>query len=80
VTEAEWKNHVKQSPAYKKGREKRRKSYKLTEAKVKMMKKMLANKQNKRKIIARKFDVSESLVRRIEKGEYWGHVSIDKDD
>ena len=82
VTELEWKNHVKESPKYKKGREKRMKSYKLTEAKVKMMKKMLANKQNKRKIIARKFDVSESLVRRIEKGQYWGHVKLedDKDD
>ncbi len=77
VTEAEWKAHVKNSPVYKKGREKRMKSYKLTETKVKMMKKMLANKQNKRKIIARKFNVSESLVRRIEKGEYWSHVKPD---
>jgi len=77
VTEAEWKDHVKNSPVYKKGREKRMKSYKLTETKVKMMKKMLSNKQNKRKIIARKFNVSESLVRRIEKGEYWGHVTFE---
>lgn len=77
VTEADWKAHVKKSPVYKKGREKRMKSYKLTETKVRMMKKMLVNKQNKRKIIARKFNVSESLVRRIEKGEYWSHVSID---
>ena len=77
VTEEEWKAHVKDSPIYKKGREKRMKSYKLTETKVKMMKKMLSNKQNKRKIIARKFDVSESLVRRIEKGEYWSHVTVD---
>ena len=76
VTEEEWKEHVKKSPVYIKGREKRMKSYKLTETKVKMMKKMLANKKNKRKIIARNFKVSESLVRRIEKGEYWGHVKI----
>lgn len=77
VTDEEWKNHVKNSPVYKKGREKRMKSYKLTETKVKMMKKMLSNKQNKRKIIARKFNVSESLVRRIEKGEYWSHVTLE---
>lgn len=77
VTEAEWKAHVRESPKYKQGREKRMKSYKLTETKVKMMKKMLANKQNKRKIIARKFDVSESLVRRIEKGQYWSHVTVE---
>ncbi len=77
VTEAEWKAHVQQSPKYKQGREKRAKSYKLTEAKVRIMKKMLANKQNKRKIIARKFDVSESLVRRIEKGQYWSHVKVE---
>ena len=77
VTEPEWKSHVQDSPVYKKGREKRMKSYKLTETKVKMMKKMLANKHNKRKIIARKFNVSESLVRRIEKGEYWSHVNVD---
>ncbi len=77
VCEPEWKEHVKNSPVYIKGREKRMKSYKLTESKVKVMKKMLANKQNKRKIIARKFNVSESLVRRIEKGEYWSHVTIE---
>jgi hypothetical protein len=77
VTEKEWKEHVKKSPVYQKGREKRMKNYKLTETKVKMMKKMLVNKQNKRKIIARKFNVSESLVRRIEKGEYWSQVTID---
>ena len=77
VSEEEWKEHVKNSPVYKKGREKRMKSYKLNETKVKMMKKMLLNKQNNRKIIARKFNVSESLVRRIEKGAYWSHVTID---
>jgi hypothetical protein len=79
VTESEWKKHVQNSPEYKKGKEKRMKSYKLNETKVRMMKKMLANDKNKRKIIARKFNVSESLVRRIEKGQYWAHVKLDED-
>ena len=77
VTEKEWKKHIQNSPEFKKGREKRMRSYKLNESKVRMMKKMLANNKNQRKIIARKFDVSESLVRRIEKGQYWGHVKLD---
>jgi len=56
------------------------KSYKLNETKVRMMKKMLANGKNQRKIIARKFDVSESLVRRIEKGQYWSHVKLEENE
>lgn len=80
VTESEWKSHVQNSPEFKKGKEKRMKSYKLNETKVRMMKKMLANGKNQRKIIARKFDVSESLVRRIEKGQYWGHVKLKEDE
>lgn len=77
ATEQEWKEHVKQSPDFKKGKEKRMRKYKLTEAKVRIMKKMLLNDKNQRKIIARKFNVSESLVRRIEKGQYWAHVTIE---
>ncbi len=77
VTEKEWKKHIQSSPEFKKGKEKRMKSYKLNETKVRIMKKMLANDKNQRKIIARKFDVSESLVRRIEKGQYWGHVKLE---
>ena len=80
VKEAAWKEHVKESPDYKKGKEKRMRKYKLTEAKVRIMKKMLLNDKNQRKIIARKFNVSESLVRRIEKGQYWAHVKIQEDD
>src|SRR5690606_4735497 len=74
VTEPEWKQHIQSSPEFKKGKEKRMRNYKLNESKVRIMKKMLANSKNQRKIIARKFDVSESLVRRIEKGQYWSHV------
>lgn len=80
VTEDEWKEHIQSSPEYKKGKEKRMKSYKLNETKVRMMKKMLLNGKNQRKIIARKFGVSESLVRRIEKGLYWGHVKLEEKD
>ena len=78
ATESEWKAHVKESPDFKKGKEKRMRKYKLTETKVRIMKKMLLNDKNQRKIIARKFNVSESLVRRIEKGQYWGHVKIEE--
>ena len=49
VTEEAWKAHVRQSPDFVKGKEKRMRKYKLTEAKVRMMKKMLLNDKIKGK-------------------------------
>ncbi len=51
---------------------------KLTETKVILIKKMLANPNRKTrlKMIAKQFGVSETHIRRIERGDNWGHVKI----
>jgi hypothetical protein len=49
---------------------------KMTETKVKLLKKRLAKGKTKRKILAKDFNITETQVRRIEKGENWGHVTI----
>ena len=56
---------------------KRRKTgqYKLTEAKVKLIKKRLQSGRTKKKIIAKNFNISLTQLKRIERGENWAHVS-----
>jgi hypothetical protein len=55
------------------------KGYKLTEEKVRILKrKLLTPKLKTRmKMIARQFGVSEMQLYRIKRGENWGHVKID---
>ena len=47
---------------------------KMTETKVRLLKKRLREGRTKRKILAKNFGITETQVRRIEKGENWGHV------
>jgi len=47
---------------------------KMTETKVKLLKKRLREGKTKRKVLAKSFGITETQVRRIEKGENWGHV------
>ena len=56
---------------------KRRKTgqYKLTEAKVRLIKKRLQSGRTKKKIIAKNFNISLTQLNRIERGENWAHVS-----
>ncbi|MFT4664227.1 MAG: hypothetical protein ACI8YQ_002717 [Polaribacter sp.] len=49
---------------------------KMTETKVRLLKKRLAKGKTKRKILAKDFNITETQVRRIERGENWGHVTI----
>ncbi|MCB0548051.1 MAG: HNH endonuclease [Phaeodactylibacter sp.] len=79
ATEEEWKAYQKTNPHHK-GRPARTKNYKLTETQVRLMKKMLLRGKTKRKIIARKFGVSENCAYKIEKGIRWGHIEVDVDD
>lgn len=79
ATEAEWKAFQKANPN-RKERPARTKNYKLTETQVRMMKRMLIRGKTKRKIIARKFGVSENCAYKIEKGIRWAHINIDDDD
>jgi hypothetical protein len=52
------------------------KHVKLTENKVRMLKKMLKSGKTKKRILARKFNISLTQVKRIEIGENWAHVEI----
>ncbi len=54
-------------------------NYKLTEGKVKMIKKKIFNPKRKTrmKMIAKQFGISEMQLYRIKSGENWGHVKID---
>jgi hypothetical protein len=54
-------------------------TYKLSEAKVKVLKRKLSdpNRKTRIKMLARKFGVSEMQLYRIKTGENWGHVKID---
>ena len=48
---------------------------KLTETKVRLLKKRLKKGKTKKQIIAKNFNISLTQLKRIEKGENWGHVS-----
>ena len=52
---------------------------KLTEAKVRLIKKKIAdpNRKTRLKMIAKQFGISEMQLYRIKTGENWGHITID---
>ncbi|MCB0557920.1 MAG: HNH endonuclease [Lewinellaceae bacterium] len=79
ATEEEWKEYQKKNPHHK-GRPARTKNYKLTETQVRLMKKMLLRGKTKRKIIARKFGVSENCAYKIEKGIRWAHIEVNVEE
>lgn len=51
-------------------------NYKLSEAKVRMIKKKLLNGKTRLKMIGKQFGVSDMQIHRIKTGENWGHVKI----
>ena len=57
----------------------RTRNYKLTESKVKMIKKLLKNEKNRLKMIAKQFGITHTQLNRIRSGENWKHVTIDDD-
>lgn len=52
-------------------------NYKLTESKVKIIKKLLRNDKNRLKMIAKQFGITHTQLNRIRSGENWRHVSIE---
>lgn len=72
VSKEEWKAHLLKNPNFIKARATQK--HKLTEADVKMIKRMLARGKQKHRTIARKFDISVTQVKRIESGENWKDV------
>ena len=75
VTDPEWKAYIKER-AKKFGFKKSNKGgyFKLTAAQVAIIKKQLLNGKTRRKMIAKRFGVSTTQLKRIERGENWKHV------
>lgn len=78
VTKEEMIEHNRTSPNIL-NREipRRTRNYKLTESKVKMIKKLLKNEKNRLKMIAKQFGITHTQLNRIRSGENWKHVTID---
>jgi hypothetical protein len=81
ATEEEWKQHLEGRIEYKKQqglipqeKPKPITNSKLTEGKVALIKKWLKNNKTKPKIIAKKFNVSVTQIKRIERQENWAEV------
>jgi len=85
VTHQERIQHYKSSPAVITARAKlnahntQRDGAKLTETRVKLLKRKLLdpNRKTRLKILAKQFGISEMQLYRIKSGENWGHVTID---
>ncbi len=61
-------------------RDQRISHYKMTEEKVRLLKKRLKAGKTKKKILARSFGITYMQLNRIERGENWGDVKIDDDE
>ncbi|GLB51101.1 hypothetical protein NBRC110019_01400 [Neptunitalea chrysea] len=80
ATKREKELHQFSNPEFKNiDRGDRIKYSKLTEGRVKILKKKLLdpNRRTRLKILAKQFGVSEMQLHRIKTGENWGHVTID---
>lgn len=78
VTKNEMIEHNRQNP-YLKNRNlpRQTRNYKLTESKVKIIKKLLLNDKNRLKMIAKQFGITHTQLNRIRSGENWKHVTIE---
>ena len=74
ATKEEWMQHHEEMGTFKLENKKRAKTIKMTETKVAILKQRLKKGKTKRSILARDFNITETQLRRIERGENWGHV------
>lgn len=78
VTKAEMIEHNRANPNLKnRVIPLRTRNYKLTESKVKIIKKLLRNDKNRLKMIAKQFGITHTQLNRIRSGENWKHVTIE---
>lgn len=81
VTKAEMNLHNRQNPALiNRVVPKRTSNYKLTESKVRIIKRLLKNDNNRLKMIAKQFGITHTQLNRIRSGENWKHVTLDGKD
>ena len=74
VTEKQWLADLKKRDSYNSIERRDRKNVKLNETKVALLKSRLLKGKTKRKVLAKSFGITETQVRRIERGENWGDV------
>ncbi|AKD56356.1 HNH endonuclease [Spirosoma radiotolerans] len=78
VTKEEMIEHNRNNPSLKNRQLPRQtRNYKLTESKVRIIKKLLLNEKNRLKMIAKQFGITHTQLNRIRSGENWKHVKID---
>ncbi len=73
MTEKELIDHNNKNPAILKSRTT---GYKLTEADVRVIKRLLKNNKTRLSMIAKRFNITHTQLNRIRSGENWGHVTI----
>ena len=61
---------------YKNENRKTGKQVKMTETKVKLLKQRLKKGKTKKKVLAKNFGITVTQLKRIERGENWGYVTI----
>ena len=71
MTKAELKAHSNQNPAIIRSRTT---GYKLTEADVRVIKRLLKNNKTRLCMIAKRFNITHTQLNRIRSGENWGSV------
>jgi len=76
VTQEELTQHQREFGVFDLSNRKRDPNYKLTEAKVRAIKKQLSKGKTKKDTLANKYGISVEHVKLIEKGKRWGHVTI----
>lgn len=78
VTQEEVIEHNRTNPAnLNRKRHPHPKNQKLTEMKVRMIKKMLKSKNTRFKMIAKQFGITNTQLQRIRSGENWGYVVVE---
>lgn len=73
-TKKDWVDYVDEREKALGIKRKQNSGVKLNESQVSLIKKYLANGKTKKKVIAKRFGVTETQITRIERGENWGHV------
>ena len=68
--------HQFKNPVFIESRKNQKTNYKLSEGKVKIIKKQLKNKRTRISMIAKRFGVSDMQIHRIKSGENWSSVKI----
>ena len=74
LTKEEWMKRLMEKGSYSATHKSRYKTYKLNETKVAIIKKLLIAGKTRRKMIAKRFGITTTQLKRIERGENWGYV------